>query len=182
MLRRHSLGRFDDLVEAVTHDAAMNIWLDLHTSVVGRPNENYARELMELFTLGVDGYAQVDVAEAARAFTCYGLERPPGLRRPVGTRLRPALHDYGTKTVLGRSGLLTGRDVIATITQRPECHRYVVARLRRDPQPGHRGLQHDLRRSGRCARSERDRPPRRRGHPHGRWSIHGGWGHPLSTG
>ena len=66
-LRRHGLGRFDDLLELMSHDAAMNLWLDLYTSVVGRPNENFARELMELFSLGVDGgYTQTDVSEAAR--------------------------------------------------------------------------------------------------------------------
>ncbi|MCP3935777.1 MAG: DUF1800 domain-containing protein [Actinomycetia bacterium] len=130
-LRRHATGRFDDLLELMSHDAAMNLWLDLHTSIVGQPNENFARELMELFSLGVDGgYTQSDVGEAGRAFTGYGLALDPSARfRPVGTELRPALHDYGTKTVLGVTGELTGRDVIAAIVDRPECHRFVARRF-----------------------------------------------------
>ncbi len=130
-LRRHGLGRFDDLLELMSHDAAMNIWLDLHTSVVGRPNENFARELMELFSLGVDGgYSQTDVSEAARAFTGYGLRSAANApRRPIGSELKPELHDYGHKTVLGASGDLTGRDVIEAIVSLPACHRHVVRRL-----------------------------------------------------
>jgi uncharacterized protein (DUF1800 family) len=130
-LRRYGLGRFDDLLSVVTNDAAMNVWLDLHTSIAGRPNENYARELMELFTMGVgSGYSQTDVAEAGRAFTGYGLVYSPRPRpRPLGTRLRPELHDYGVKTVLGRTGPLSGDDVIHEIVARPECHRFVATRF-----------------------------------------------------
>ncbi|MDG2111158.1 MAG: DUF1800 family protein, partial [Actinomycetota bacterium] len=130
-LRRHGLGRFDDLLELISHDTAMNLWLDLYTSVVGRPNENFARELMELFSLGVDGgYTQTDVSEAARAFTGYGLRTAPNARRrPVGTELHPELHDYGHKSVLGVSGDLSGADVIAAIVDRPACHHHVVNRM-----------------------------------------------------
>ena len=130
-LRRHGLGRFDDLLELMSHDTAMNLWLDLYTSVVGRPNENFARELMELFSLGIDGgYTQHDVSEAARAFTGYGLRTDPtARRRPVGTELHPELHDYGQKTVLGVTGALTGSDVIAAIVERSACHRHIVGRM-----------------------------------------------------
>ncbi|MEO0492146.1 MAG: DUF1800 domain-containing protein [Actinomycetota bacterium] len=124
--RRYGLGRFDDLLKLVTRDPAMILWLDLHTSVIGNPNENYARELMELFSLGVDGgYTQRDVVEAARAFTGYTVigERPP---RP---EVLPALHDDGVKTVLGETGNLTGDDVIDLIVRRPECHRFIAGRL-----------------------------------------------------
>lgn len=130
-LRRHGQGRFDDLLELMSRDTAMNIWLDLHTSVVSRPNENFARELMELFSLGVDGgYTQTDVSEAGRAFTGYALMRDPDVpRRPIGTELRPELHDHGVKTVLGTTGVLDGSDVIQAIVARPECHRFIVRRL-----------------------------------------------------
>ncbi|MEM8708222.1 MAG: DUF1800 domain-containing protein [Actinomycetota bacterium] len=124
--RRHGMGRFDDLLKLVTRDPAMILWLDLHTSVIGNPNENYARELMELFSLGVDGgYTQRDVVQAARAFTGYTVigERPP---QPA---VVPALHDDGVKTVLGETGNLTGDDVIDIIVRRPECHRFVAGRL-----------------------------------------------------
>ena len=131
MLRRHGQGRFDDLLHLVSHDTAMNIWLDLHTSVVGRPNENFARELMELFSLGVDGgYTQDDVRDAGRAFTGYALVRDDNApRRPVGTELRPELHDHGAKTILGATGPLTGGEVIDLIVRRPECHRFLVRRI-----------------------------------------------------
>ncbi|MEM9521516.1 MAG: DUF1800 domain-containing protein [Actinomycetota bacterium] len=124
--RRHGMGRFDDLLKLVTRDPAMILWLDLNSSVVGKPNENYARELMELFSLGVDGgYTQADVVEAGRAFTGYTIvgERPPV------AQVMPALHDDGVKTVLGQTGSFTGDDVIDLIVQRPECHRFVAGRL-----------------------------------------------------
>src|SRR5262245_31561959 len=67
--RRYALGRFDDLVLAISQDPAMLVWLDNATNRAGRPNENYARELMELFTLGIGHYTQTDVTEVARALT-----------------------------------------------------------------------------------------------------------------
>ena len=129
-LRRHGLGRFDDLLLAMIHDAAMTHWLDLDQSVVGRPNENFARELLELFSLGAgNGYGQRDVVAAARAFTGYGFESDPDYERPVGTRLVPTLHDYGEKTFLGRTGDLDGADIVAIVVERPECRRFVAGRL-----------------------------------------------------
>jgi uncharacterized protein (DUF1800 family) len=108
----------------------MNVWLDLHTSVVGRPNENYARELLELFTMGAgNGYTQPDVVDAARALTGYGLRYDPRADRPVGSRLNPALHDYGHKTFLGRRGDLDVDDIVGTVVHRVECHRFVAGRF-----------------------------------------------------
>jgi uncharacterized protein (DUF1800 family) len=129
-LRRLAMGRLDDLLVAVTHDPAMNVWLDLHTSVVGRPNENYARELLELFTMGAgNGYTQADVVEAARALTGYGLRYDRRADRPVGARLDPALHDYGPKTFLGWRGNFDVDDIVAIVVERPECHRFVAGRF-----------------------------------------------------
>src|SRR5215470_9823291 len=67
--RQHAMGAFDDLVVAISQDPAMLVWLDNATNRVGQPNENYGRELMELFTLGIDQYSQTDVTEVARALT-----------------------------------------------------------------------------------------------------------------
>jgi uncharacterized protein (DUF1800 family) len=129
-LRRLAMGRLDDLLVAMTHDPAMNVWLDLHTSVVGRPNENYARELLELFSMGAgNGYTQADVVEAARALTGYGLRYDPRADRPVDARLDPALHDYGAKTFLGRRGDFDVEDIVGIVVERPECHRFVAGRF-----------------------------------------------------
>ena len=130
MLRRNGLGRFDDLLEAITHDAAMNIYLDLHLSEVGNPNENFARELMELFSLGAgQGYTQTDVEQAARALTGYGLVHADPQDRAVGTELKPELHDFGQKLFLGRTGNFDGSDIVRAIVERPECHRFVCGRM-----------------------------------------------------
>ena len=69
LLRAHALGRFGPLLQAISRDAAMLVWLDSNSNVKGKPNENYARELMELFSLGVGHYNEKDIREAARAFT-----------------------------------------------------------------------------------------------------------------
>ena len=125
--RRYGLGRFDDLLKLMARDPAMILWLDLHTSVIGSPNENYARELMELFSLGVDGgYTQRDVAEVGRAFTGYTIDESVA---PIRASVSSALHDDGEKRVLGRTGRFTGDDVVDIIVQRPECHRFVARRL-----------------------------------------------------
>ena len=118
------------MLAAVTHDGAMNLWLDLYTSIAGNPNENYARELMELFTLGAgNGYTQADVRAGARALTGYGLDHEPSTYVPLRGRFRPELHDQGTKTFLGRSGRFDADDLIAIITERPECHRFLARRM-----------------------------------------------------
>src|SRR5215470_1353769 len=100
------MGRFDDLVLAITKDPAMMIWLDNQTNIKGRPNENYARELMELFTLGVDNYTQTDVTEVARALTGYTLQGYSKSTNYNGAAFtfNPATHDNGVKTILGQTG------------------------------------------------------------------------------
>lgn len=108
-LRRHALGRFADLLIAATTHAAMLRYLDNEHNAVGRLNENHARELLELHTLGVDGgYGQRDVQELARLLTGLGVDmNPPPDRAGAGpgdglTVFRPGRHDAGDKTVLGR--------------------------------------------------------------------------------
>ncbi len=124
--RRHGLGRFDDLLKLMARDPAMILWLDLEKSVLGSPNENYARELMELFSLGVDaGYDQFDVVNGGRAFTGYTVS----YEAPHQTVLNAGLHDAGVKTILGETGNFDGDDVVDLIVKRPECHRFVATRL-----------------------------------------------------
>lgn len=121
-LRALSGGKFDALASAVSRDPAMIRWLDGNSNRKGSPNENYARELMELFTIGRGNYTERDVREAARAFTGWGAERD-------GFVFRAEYHDAGGKTVLGQSGAFDGDDVVRIVTSRPECARFIGRKL-----------------------------------------------------
>jgi uncharacterized protein (DUF1800 family) len=148
-LRKYSNGKFEDLLLAISKDPAMILWLDTNTNVKGKPNENFAREVMELFTMGVDrGYTEKDIQEAARAFTGWSLQRADGPRRVdrpptkeeilqlvnqgkplVEFRFRPFLHDSGEKNVLGVVGNLSGEDVIRILSRRQETSEYVPKKM-----------------------------------------------------
>jgi len=133
LLRREALGNFGALLHQIGKDPAMLVWLDNAGNRRQAPNENFAREVMELFTLGEGHYGESDVKEAARAFTGWSLDREAGTYV-----FRPAFHDFGEKTVLGRTGRLDGDDVIDILLARPETARFVVAKLWREfisPQP-----------------------------------------------
>ncbi|MBM3357129.1 MAG: DUF1800 domain-containing protein [Betaproteobacteria bacterium] len=127
LLRRHALGNFGQLLHAVAKDPAMLIYLDGVSSRKGQPNENFAREVMELFTLGEGAYGEQDIKEAARAFTGWSLD-------PRGGEFvfRRALHDDGVKTVLGRSGRLDGEAVLDILLAQPQTAEFVVAKLWRE--------------------------------------------------
>jgi uncharacterized protein (DUF1800 family) len=145
--RRHALGNFRRFLEAVTLDPAMMAYLDLERSSKAHPNENYARELLELFTLGVGNYTEKDIQEIARAFTGWTLDAPPGsvkVNRPTAPdRLQfpsitrdgmvptfvPEQHDNGEKTVLGRTGRFGIQEVLDLIVQQPACGRHLAGRL-----------------------------------------------------
>src|SRR5260370_42455472 len=101
LLRKHALGSFGPLLRDVSRAPAMMVWLDTKGSTKGNPNENYARELMELFSLGIGHYTEKDIREAARAFTGWDV---------VGTESvsRKDQHDDTEKTVLGRKGKWKG--------------------------------------------------------------------------
>jgi uncharacterized protein (DUF1800 family) len=124
LLRTHALGRFDELLRAIGRDPAMLVWLDSNSNAKEHPNENYARELMELFSLGVGNYTEKDVREAARAFTGW---------HTTGAKFRfnATAHDGGTKTFLGQTGDWNGDDVVRIILTRPACARFVVRKLYR---------------------------------------------------
>ncbi len=122
VFREHALGTFGPLLQAVTRDGAMLLWLDSNSNVKGRANENYARELMELFSLGVGNYTEKDVREAARAFTGWHTDN-------TGFRFNAAQHDDTEKTVLGKTGAWKGDDVVKIALEQPACARFLVRKL-----------------------------------------------------
>ena len=134
-LRRYARGHFGALVKAVSRDPAMIIWLDLRDSRTAHPNENFARELMELFTLGEGHYTEQDVAAAARAFTGYRLNPRDQTSRYA---LREA--DLGEKEIFGQKGNFNGDAVIDLILQKPACAKLIAKKLWeffacQDPEP-----------------------------------------------
>jgi uncharacterized protein (DUF1800 family) len=127
LLRRYAGGSFAELLHAVSKNAAMLVYLDTAANRRGQPNENFAREVMELFTLGEGHYSEQDIKEAARAFTGWSIEPDTG-----EFRYRPFLHDADAKTVFGRGGDLNGDDVLDLLLARPETSRFIAAKLWRE--------------------------------------------------
>lgn len=146
-LRMHAVGKFDDLLLSISKDPGMLFWLDNQFNVRGKPNENFAREVMELFTLGIGNYSEKDVQEAARAFTGWTIQRLPRRQYERGDEFkaaafafRPALHDAGEKTVLGKTGALSGEDVLDLLAHHPQTARYITHKIwewfvYKDPEP-----------------------------------------------
>ena len=133
LFQREGRGNFHSLLLKVAQDPAMLAFLDAGINVKGAPNENFAREIMELFSMGVGNYSEQDIREAARAFTGWNFD-------DLRFKVDPAKHDDGEKTVLGRTGRLTGEDVIATIVAQPVTAEYVAGKLyaffvRTEPEP-----------------------------------------------
>lgn len=123
-LRSNALGNFGALLRAMTRDPAMIRWLDLGRSRKGEPNENFAREVLELFTLGEGHYTETDVKEAARAFTGHRVD--PRTQEFVFQR---RAHDDGEKTFLGRSGNFAADDIVGIILSQDQCPRFLGRRL-----------------------------------------------------
>lgn len=124
VFRKYGLGSFRTLLQKMTADPAMLVWLDGHENRLGKPNENYAREVMELFTMGVgSGYTEKDIQEAARAFT--------GFRKAGGGDFQydPYLHDDGYKMVLGKGGNWHSDDVINILCRQPATARFLTTKL-----------------------------------------------------
>jgi uncharacterized protein (DUF1800 family) len=115
-------GRFRDLALAVARDPAMLVWLDGDENEKGRPNENLAREWMELFTLGIGNFGEADVREAARAFTGWHARRG-------AFSFDVRAHDAGEKTVLGSRGPLDGKGVVDLCVERDACFRLLARKL-----------------------------------------------------
>jgi uncharacterized protein (DUF1800 family) len=126
-LREYAVANFGAFLHAIAKDPAMVLYLDSVQNRKGAPNENFAREAMELFTLGEGRYSEQDVKEAARAFTGWSVERETGV-----FVFRPRLHDDGTKVVLGKSGHFDGDDVLDILLGRAETAEFLTAKLWRE--------------------------------------------------
>ena len=142
MFRRHGLGIFPNLLVELSKDPAMIIWLDNNENHKGAINENYGRELLELFSMGIGNYTEQDIKECARAFTGWTLGNAEYMAVraskdsiwPYGRiawhfGYRPKDHDDGDKTFLGETGNFNGEDVIEIICKEPATARFVSTRL-----------------------------------------------------
>ena len=124
MLRANAAGSFRDLLAGILTDPAMLVYLDNGENRKGHPNENFGRELLELFTMGVGNYTEQDIREASRAFTGWTND-------VLEFRFDPATHDDGEKTFLGRTGAFNGDDIIDIILDTPVTADYISAKLYR---------------------------------------------------
>lgn len=123
-LRKHALGNFGQLLKDIARDPAMVIYLDSAQNRRGQPNENFAREVMELFTLGEGQYSENDIKEVARAFTGWSVDRDNG-----EFMFRRFAHDAGQKTVFGRTGRFDGNDVLDILLDRPQTAEFITTKL-----------------------------------------------------
>jgi uncharacterized protein (DUF1800 family) len=124
LMHRHGLGSFHTLLQEMSKDPAMMVWLDTSQSKKGKPNENYARELMELFSLGIGNYTETDIREAARAFTGWELKEGKA-------EFNKDQHDDGEKTVLGQTGKWTGEDVVRICLEQNSAPYFITGKLYR---------------------------------------------------
>ena len=133
MFREYGMGNYRDLLVGLARNPAMIYWLDNNENHKSAPNENWGRELLELFSLGVGNYTEKDVYECSRAFTGWtiGAKMPryPYARYPWKFEYRPEDHDFTDKTFLGRTGPLNGEDIIDIIVQQDACPRFVTRHL-----------------------------------------------------
>ncbi len=124
LLRRHALGHFSEMLREMSSDPAMLIWLDGRDSKKGNPNENYARELMELFSLGIGHYTEKDIREAARAFTGWEIQG-------INVVFNPKQHDDSKKTVLGQTGNWSADDIVRICLEQQSAAPFLVGKLYR---------------------------------------------------
>ncbi|MEA5401380.1 DUF1800 domain-containing protein [Arcicella sp. DC2W] len=123
-IRQHALGKFGDLLMAVSKEPAMLQFLNNQQNKKKSPNENFAREVMELFTLGRGNYSEHDVKEAARAFTGWEFDR-----RENGFFFNTRQHDFETKEFLGKTGKFDGEDIIKMILAKKETANFIVSKI-----------------------------------------------------
>ncbi|SDN25788.1 Uncharacterized conserved protein, DUF1800 family [Paenibacillus sp. yr247] len=124
LLRNYALGNFKELVLAIGKDPAMMIWLDVNRNKKSKPNENYAREVMELFTLGIGQYTETDVKEAARAFTGWTYDKK---ENKVGYNSKQ--HDNDSKILLGEKGNLDSDDAVDIIFHQKSLSTFLATKL-----------------------------------------------------
>jgi Protein of unknown function (DUF1800) len=133
MFRDHALGNYRDLLVALAKDPAMIYWLDNCDNHAHAVNENWGRELLELFSMGVGNFSETDVREASRAFTGWtiGYTPPRGYYNRWDWQFEylEEDHDDGEKTFLGHTGNFNGEDIIDIIVQQPACHRFIARHL-----------------------------------------------------
>jgi uncharacterized protein (DUF1800 family) len=122
LFRRKGFGSFRDLLLAVAQDPAMLIWLDGRLNVKGKPNENFAREVMELFTMGIGNYTENDVRQGARAFTGWTLDGS-------SFHFDPTKHDNASKTFLGQTGNFNGTDIVDILAVQPATAHFLSRKL-----------------------------------------------------
>jgi uncharacterized protein (DUF1800 family) len=125
-LRTHALGNFRDFLIAISKDSAMILYLNNQQNRKNKPNENYARELMELFTIGRGNYTEKDVKEAARAFTGWFTNKITG-----EFQFNKRQHDEGQKTFMGKSGNFDGADIIDIILEQKQTARFIARKVYR---------------------------------------------------
>ena len=122
-IRKHALGNFGEMLLAVSKEPAMLQFLNNQQNRKNSPNENFAREVMELFTLGIGNYSETDVKEGARAFTGWGFD-------PAGSfQFRTKIHDGGEKNFLGQKGNFQGEDVIRILLEKKETAHFVTTKI-----------------------------------------------------
>src|SRR4029079_7916050 len=124
MFRAKASGPFRDLLVRILKDTAMLVYLDNGENIKKHPNENFGRELLELFTMGVGHYTEQDVREAARAFTGW-------TNQDLTLHIDDAQHDFGDKTVLGHTGPFDGQEVLDIILAQPATTNFIAAKLYR---------------------------------------------------
>ncbi len=124
LFRRLGAGSFRELLLGVSRDVAMIRWLDGNANRARHPNENYARELQELFTLGRGAYSEADIREVARAFSGWGSSFHEFV-------FQAQFHDDGTKTIHGQTGPFDGEDVVGLLVDLPACHSFIAGKLLR---------------------------------------------------
>ena len=142
MFRRYGLGRLDNLLVELSRDPAMIIWLDNDTNHNGAINENYGRELLELFSMGIGNYAENDIKECARAFTGWTLGNSEYMAMRVANDseapygriawhfdYRDWDHDDGEKTFLGEKGQFNGEDIVQIIARQPATAHFVARHI-----------------------------------------------------
>ena len=124
LFHRHATGNFRDLLIGVAQDPAMLVFLDAGQNVKDAPNENFGREVMELFTMGVGNYTEKDIREAARAFTGWTND-------DLDFKVDHAKHDSGEKTFLGRTGNFDGVDILRIILEQKVTANYIAEKIYR---------------------------------------------------
>ncbi|MDQ3049702.1 MAG: DUF1800 domain-containing protein [Bacteroidota bacterium] len=122
-INNHALGKFSDLLKAMIRNAALLQYLNNNQNRKSNPNENFARELMELFTLGIGNYNETDVKEGARSLTGWGFDRMGEFT------IRNEHHDTGIKNFLGEQGNFNGDDIVRIILSNKQCARFITSRI-----------------------------------------------------